>query len=77
MFKEKVGILKTWSRELNMETSILMNVKLYQLLTRKISSRIGRKEFELPLRVAIKTIAIYPSDKYQQTSLSGTCQHNF
>lgn len=77
MFKEKVDILKTWSREWDIGISISMNVKLSQLLTRKISSRIGRKEFELPLRVAIKTIAIYPSDKYQQTSLSGTCQHNF
>ena len=53
-----------------------MNVKLSQLLRRKILSRIGRKEFELPLRV-VKTIAIYPSDKYQQTSLSASCQHNF
>ena len=53
-----------------------MNVKLSQLLRRKILSRIGRKEFELPLRVVIKTIAIYPSDKYQQTSLSASCQHN-
>ena len=77
MFKEKVDILKTWSREWDIGISISMNVKLSQLLSRKISSRIGRKEFELPLRVAIKIIAIYPSDKYQQTSLSGTCQHNF